>query len=88
MLTLTACTAAGVSAAQQINESKIDPKLWTKVQEEGIASVIVQLNVPWQPESKLSKGGCSDAEESEDHRYSIRSQQPSQLPHPDRSRAE
>ena len=54
MITLTACTAAGVSAAQQSNASKIDAKTWSKVQDKGTVRVIVSLNVPYRPERELA----------------------------------
>ncbi len=42
----------GTGVAQQ---SKVPPEIWQKAQEKGTVHVIVQLNVPWQPEGKLSK---------------------------------
>jgi hypothetical protein len=50
---LTGCT--GVSVAQEFKDSKVDPTVWQKVKRDGIATVIVSLNVPFQPEGNLSQ---------------------------------
>jgi subtilisin len=36
-------------------KSKVHSEVWRKVQEKGVVSVIVELDMPWQPEDKLSK---------------------------------
>ena len=36
-------------------ESKVPPEVWEKAQTKGVVRVLVQLDVPWQPEGKLSK---------------------------------
>jgi subtilisin len=36
-------------------KSKVHPEVWRKVQEKGVVSVIVELEMPWRSEHKLSK---------------------------------
>jgi len=36
-------------------KSKVHPAVWQKVQEKGVVSVIVELDMPWQSEDKLGK---------------------------------
>ena len=36
-------------------KSKVHPAVWQKVQEKGVVSVIVELDMPWRSEHKLSK---------------------------------
>jgi len=43
---------SGIGAAQQI---KVPPEVWEKAQTEGVIPVLVQLDVPWKPEGKLSE---------------------------------
>lgn len=50
VLALIVWTGTGI--AQQ---SKVPPEVWEKAQTEGVVRVIVGLNVPWQPEGKLSQ---------------------------------
>ena len=52
-IVLTGCT--GVSVAQEFKDSKVDPTVWQKVKTDGVATVIVSLNVPFQPEGNLSQ---------------------------------
>ena len=42
----------GIGIAQQ---GKVPPELWEKAKTKGVVRVLVQLNVPWQPEGKLTK---------------------------------
>jgi len=42
----------GIVTAQ---ESKVSPEVWEKAKTKGVVRVMVQLDVPWQPEGKLSK---------------------------------
>jgi len=51
---------AGIEFPQQSTgkgpqKSKVHPEVWRKVQEKGVVSVIVELDMPWQSEDKLSK---------------------------------
>jgi hypothetical protein len=36
-------------------KSKVHPEVWRKVQEKGVVDVIVELDMPWRSEPKLSK---------------------------------
>jgi hypothetical protein len=49
VLVLLAWTEVGVAQQQ-----KVPPEVWEKVQAEGVVRVIVGLDVPWEPEGKLS----------------------------------
>ncbi len=41
-----------IAVAQQ---GKVPPEVWEKAKTKGVVRVIVGLNVPWQPEGKLSQ---------------------------------
>jgi hypothetical protein len=48
----------GIGFSQQpkaSQKSKVHPEVWRKVQEKGVVNVIVELEMPWQSEHKLSK---------------------------------
>ena len=49
ILLLLACARIGFS-----QQSKVSPELWRTAQTQGVVRVSVGLNVPWQPEGKLS----------------------------------
>ena len=52
LLAVVGIGCVGFGAAQQ---AKIPPEVWEKAQTKGVVSVNVGLNVPWQPEGKLSQ---------------------------------
>jgi hypothetical protein len=48
----------GIAFSQQpkaSQKSKVHPEVWRKVQEKGVVDVIVELDMPWRSEHKLSK---------------------------------
>ena len=54
-LCLLAVVAMGCVVLDAAQQSKVPAEVWEKAQAKGVVRVIVGLNVPWQPEGKLSE---------------------------------
>ena len=54
-LCLTVVVLIGWTETGVAQQSKVPAEIWQKAQTEGVVRVIVGLNVPWQPEGKLSQ---------------------------------